>query len=189
MSDTDISTATMSKLADVAWPCLLQLDLSRNKLTARRVQVLVPARMPVLEVLQLNNNRVDARAAAHLAQGAWPRLSQLWLYGNHLDDVGIEYLSKACWPELRVLLLNGNACTQVTSFSSIRWPKLMTLMLDRELLSAPNLSALGLSCDVLGDLAAICNSEMVCVPIARCKNSPPLQEYVWPNLANVQFVR
>lgn len=186
LSNTDISTATMSKLADVLWPCLCKLDLSRNKLMAGEVQVLASARMPVLETLQLENNRLDATAAAHLAQADWPRLSQLWLYGNHLNDVGIEYLSKGCWPELCFMLLNNNVCTNVTSFSSVRWPKLMMLMLDKQLLCAPNLNALGLSCDILGDLAAIRNSDRVSV--SRHENSSPSEEYVWPNLANVLFV-
>ena len=186
LSNTNISAASMSKLAGVSWPCLSRLDVSRNKLTASEVQVLALARMPSLVSVQLHNNRLDATATAHLAQAAWPNLSHLWLYDNCLDDMGIEYLSKGFWPELRFLSLDSNACMDVTSFSNVRWPKLMILVLDRELLSAPNLNALGLSCDVLGDLAAIRNSEKVLV--SRRENSPPSEEYVWPNLASVQFV-
>ena len=164
---------------------LEQVGSLGNKLRVPAMIYLVRARMPELQHLNLSNNRLDARAAEHLAGGAWPKLTILRLCNNCIDNFGVDQLSKGCWPELHTLKLNGNAFTDVTSFSSARWPLLKRLVLDKELLSAANLNALDLSCDILQDLEEVLDIEAVFV--SRQNRTAVSEVHIWPHLAEVGF--
>lgn len=186
LQSTHICAAGMRQLAIDPWPRLSKLYLSANELGAEAMLYLAVAWMPELQHLSLSSNRIDAAAAEHLAGASWPKLTSLGLSKNCMDDAGVEQLSKGCWPELRCLQLNGNVFTDVTSFSSVKWPLLRRLVLNKVLLSAANLHALDLSCDILQDLEEVLDIESVFV--SRRKKTGTSEVHMWPHLAEVDFV-
>lgn len=82
-------------------------------------------------------------------------------------------------------MLDGNMFTDVTCFSSDRWPLLSTLMLDKQVLSVANMTALGLSCDVLSDMASARNNESVYV---SRRHKLPSEQHIWQHLSEVDFI-
>lgn len=167
LRNTHLSIVALNMLVDAPWPGLTDLLLSSNELGATHMQALVSAKMPLLTYLWLDDNKLDRAAAAHLAEAEWPKLQLLVLDDNCLDDVAVRHLSRGKWPELYHLEVNGNKFTNVTSFSSDRWPGLGVLYLDRQVLSVASFIALDLSCDALYELAQLVGASNKTVSVSK----------------------
>lgn len=109
-----IHDAGVAVLCAEAWPCLVQLDLAQNSISAVGAVALAAActmgRLPRLSTLYLCRNGLGDEGAAALTNCSWPALNVLSLVQNALRSDGAKALAAGSghFPELHTLALSYN---------------------------------------------------------------------------------
>ena len=128
------------------WPFLEYLDLSKNKLDARAVGILVAISWPKLQHLDLSHNSLDATAVAKLGQGNWPKLRALHLARSEVNEDSLTQLTQAAWPHLRTLDMSTSLgkidAAAIVQLTQAGWCDLQSLDLSKNGLDSAAISQL-----------------------------------------------
>ena len=155
-------------LKHLSCPLLQDLDLSRNDMDEGAVASLAHIHCPMLTHVELSQGIEGPAAIAHLAGCNWPQLTMLDLSHNPACSKGLQSLAKADWPLLSDLNLINCAVEDdhegleadwpvsvdasitesvpVSFLVQASFPRLSTLLLDKNRLSTLSISCLSQGC-------------------------------------------
>lgn len=139
---------------------LKSLGLSRNKLESRGLQALQLHRVPALEVLELWDNKLSPSSGVALRDilTHCRHLKELNVRGNELGNVGVgEAFALNTSISLEKLFLTDNLLSDGAA-------QQLAQLFQEKPTKLPNLVALYLSCNEIGDDGAVALAEALSVP-------------------------